>query len=249
MKKLSVLLFATFLVVMVPAASWAIGVEAALGMWKQTPSGDLQYDGDQLDIGSDLGVTDDELRLIGRVKLDMPGLIPNIYLMGTKMEFTGTSTKPFTYGSYTYLLETETELKLDHYDIAFYYGLPFLSTLSDDKLNLEAGLNIRMLDLTAKVEETLSGHIEEQSITTALPMLYAGLQIRPTDKFGFEFEGRGVSYSGNEYYDAIARVKLKPVGPVFFALGYRYESIKVDEDDIIVDMVFEGPFMEAGFEF
>ena len=249
MKKLRVFLVVTLLVVMAPAASWAIGVEVAVGMWKQTPTGQLEYDGDTLDIGQDLGITDDELRMMGRLKLDMPGFIPNIYLMGTKMSFSGASSEDFTYGSYNYTLDTQTDLVLDHYDIAFYYGLPFLSTLSDDKLNMELGLNIRMMDLSAKIEETLTEHVEEQSITAAVPMLYGGLQIRPTDEFGFEFEGRGISYGGNEYYDAIARVKLKPAGPVFIALGYRYESIKVDEDDIMVDMVFEGPFVEAGFEF
>ncbi|MCK4911886.1 MAG: TIGR04219 family outer membrane beta-barrel protein [Thermodesulfovibrionales bacterium] len=248
MKKIVMILVAALLVTMVPAASWAIGVEGAVGMWKQTPSGQLQYEGDMLDIGEDLGVNDDELRMTARLKLDMPGPIPNVYLMATKMDFSGASTQDFTYGSYDYTLNTTTDLVLDHYDIALYYGVPFLSTLSADKLNLEAGLNIRMLDLSAKIEDT-DNHMEEQSLTVAIPMIYAGLQIRPTDEFSFEFEGRGISYSGNNYYDAIARVKIKPMGPVFIAGGYRYESIKVDEDDIFVDMVFEGPFVEAGFEF
>lgn len=246
---LRVLLVATLLVIMVPAVSWAIGIEAAVGMWKQSPTGQLEYEGSLLDIGEDLGVSDDELLMMGRLKLDMPGLIPNVYLMGTKMSFSGTSTETFRYGSYKYKFKTKTDLVLDHYDIALYYGVPFLSTLSDDKLNLEAGINLRMLDLSARIEEAGTNHVEEQSLTAAVPMLYAGLQIRPTDEFGFEFEGRGISVSGNDYYDAIARVKLKPVGPVFVCLGYRYESIKVDEDDIMVDMVFEGPFVEAGFEF
>ncbi len=249
MKKLRVFLVATLLVVTVPAASWAIGIEAAVGMWKQTPTGSLEYEGDMLNLADDLGIKDDELRMHARVKLDMPGFIPNIYLMATKMSFEGNSIASYDYGGYSFTGEVKTSIDMDHYDIAFYYGVPFLSTLSDDKLNLEAGLNIRVMDLSASITEELSSTKESKSLTIAVPMLYGALHIRPTDKFGFEFEGRGVSYSGNSYYDAIARLKIKPVGPVFIAAGYRYESIKVDEDDIFVDMVFEGPFVEAGFEF
>ena len=248
MRKLSVAIAAVLAIMLTPAASWAIGIEAAIGMWQQSPTGTIEYQGDVLDLGDDLGI-EDEKRMTGRVKLDMPGFIPNIYLMGTQMNFEGTATSTFDYGGVTFTGDIESELVLDHYDIAFYYGVPFLSTLSADKLNLEAGLNIRAMDFEAKVTEVLSGTVESESLSLVVPMIYVGLQIRPTDKFAFEFEGRGISYSGNSYYDAIARVKLKPLGPVFVAGGYRYQTIKVDEDDTVVDMTFEGPFVEAGFEF
>ena len=248
MRKLSVAIAAVLAIMLVPAASWAIGIEAAIGMWQQSPTGTIEYQGDVLDLGDDLGI-EDEKRMTGRVKLDMPALIPNIYLMGTQMNFEGTATSNFDFGGVPFSGGIESELVLDHYDIAFYYGVPFLSTLSADKLNLEAGLNIRAMDFEAKVREVVSGKVKSESLSLVVPMIYVGLQIRPTDKFAFEFEGRGISYSGNSYYDAIARVKLKPLGPVFVAGGYRYQTLKVDEDDIVADLTFEGPFVEAGFEF
>jgi outer membrane protein len=235
-----------------PAASWAIGLEAAVGIWGHTPEGDIQYKGDNLDMNDDL-YFEDEKRLMGRLKIDMPGFIPNIYLMGTKMSFEGkgpaTRTFDFGDGTYTATSEIETEMVLDHYDLALYYGLPFIETLSADKLNIELGLNARMVDFKASISEAASGTDESKSLSIAIPMIYAGIQIRPTDKLAFELEGRGVSYSGNSFYDAIARLKVKPLGPIFIAAGYRYEKITIDEDDVKAGIVFEGPFAEAGFQF
>ena len=62
----------------------------------------------------------------------MPLLIPNIYLMATPMEFEATGSKSvnFTFGDRTFTGNTNftSSLQLDHYDIAFYYGLPFVKT-------------------------------------------------------------------------------------------------------------------------
>ena len=233
-----------------PAASWAIGIEAAVGIWGQTPSGDVQYKetSDKVDLVDDLGF-EDEKKMMGRVKVDMPALIPNVYLMGTKMDYEGKSKRPFTFGDTPFLVNSTTTLVMDHYDLALYYGLPFLETLSADMLNIELGLNARMVDIEAKVEAPILGLKESKSISMVIPMIYAGVQIRPTDKLAFELEGRGMSYSGNSFYDWIARLKVKPLGPIFIAAGYRYESIKIEEDDDKADLVFEGPFAEAGFQF
>ncbi|MDP2166829.1 MAG: hypothetical protein Q8J64_00680, partial [Thermodesulfovibrionales bacterium] len=60
---------------------------------------------------------------------------------------------------------------------------------------------------------------------------------------------RGISYSGNQLISLIGRLKVKPIGPLFIAGGYRHDNLKVDEEDIKADLKFKGPFAEAGFEF
>lgn len=234
---------------MVPSVSWAIGIEGAVGVWQQASSGTFEYEGDSLSLEDDFGISDKNTGLIGRLKLDLPGPIPNVYLMGTQMSFDGTATRNFTFGGYNFADVITTELVLDHYDIALYYGLPFLGTLSNDMLNLEAGLNLRVLELNATVTESLTAYQETGDVTAPVPMLYVGLQIDPTDNLGIEFEGRGLSLSGNSYVDFIGRVKYSPATPVFIAGGYRYESITIDADDVKADLTFAGPFVEAGFEF
>ena len=85
-----------FLILIVPAASYAFGLELAVGGWKQSPQGYLAYEAvtanDELDLERDANY-DDETRFTARLKIDMPLFIPNIYLMATPMEFDGNGLK------------------------------------------------------------------------------------------------------------------------------------------------------------
>jgi hypothetical protein len=80
-------------------------------------------------------------------------------------------------------------------------------------------------------------------------MIYLAALLKPVDWLGFEVEGRGISYSGDHYYDLIGRVKVRPMEMLFFAGGWRHQDLELDEDDVQVDVEFGGPFLEAGIEF
>jgi len=70
-----------FFLLSVPVSVYALGFEAAIGGWNQSPEGDISYKlsdaNDNLNLENDLKY-DDEFRVTGRVKIDMPLLIPNI---------------------------------------------------------------------------------------------------------------------------------------------------------------------------
>lgn len=95
MKNLTLILTFMFFLVF-PVTSHSIGLEFAVGGWNCNPSGDLSYEknssDDNLDLEKDLNY-DDETDLTGRVKIDMPLLFPNIYLMATPMEYDETGQK------------------------------------------------------------------------------------------------------------------------------------------------------------
>jgi|Deesub1362A_J573_1020465.scaffolds.fasta_scaffold00013_1 outer membrane protein len=244
------------LLLSVPVTSYAIGLEVAVGGWQQEPSGDISYKlvstTDTLDLEKDLKY-DKETQVFGRLKIDMPGIIPNIYLMATPMEFDGTGKKDvsFKFGDKTFTQNVDfySKVTLDHYDIALYYGLPFIETATTGKLNIELGLNARIIDFEATVRQDATGLSETKSITLAVPMVYVGVQLRPMDSLTIEGEARGIAYSGNHYYDFIGRVKIYPMGPLFIAAGWRAEDIKIDEEDVKADVDFSGPFIEAGIQF
>jgi outer membrane protein len=262
MKK-SAVLFTVILAVSVffiPKLSLAIGVEVAVGAWGQGPSGDIAYKSelttDKLDIEDDLNY-DREYKVFGRVKADMPGLLPNIYFIATPMKFeeTGSKTSNFTFGDTTFdvTLPFDSTVQLNHYDIALYYSLPFLSIGSAGKLNADLGLNARIIDFKAEVigTEAVTGTeiTESEKFTIPVPMVYIGLQINPIDMLSLEGEFRGIAYDSNHYYDFIGRVKIRPVKQIFIAGGYRYEDIEIDHDDVLASISFSGPFAEAGIEF
>jgi outer membrane protein len=249
-------LLVVFTVLLVsPVRTYALGLEAAVGYWNQAPSGDLQYGG-ALGKGTDLNLKEDlnydsKARPYIRVKADLPLFLPNIYFMATPMKFEGQGIKDFkiTFGDKKFdaKIPFNSVLKADQYDIAVYYALPFLNTATAGSLNVELGLNLRIIDFEAKISQ--GAQSESVNYTLPIPMIYAGVQLKPVDLFSIEAEIRGIAYGSNSYYDLIARMKVKPVGPVFIAGGYRYEKIKIDHNDVKASMEFKGPFIEAGVSF
>jgi outer membrane protein len=240
------------LIFFAPLSATAMGIEAAVGIWRQDPSGDIGFKGESLSVENELKY-DAESKVSGRIKVDMPLLIPNIYLMATPVKFEGDGSKNvnFTFGDKTFAgnVPFSSRLKLDHYDLALYYGIPVLKTATRGVFNLEAGLNARIIDLKAEISQPATGINESKSLTLVIPMLYLGAQLKPVKYLSLEAEARGVAYSSNHYYDLIARLKIQPFGPIFLAGGYRYEKAKIDQSDVKAKVTIGGPFLEAGFVF
>jgi len=239
----------------------AAGFEMSVGLWNQDPNGDISYKAlsalDKLSVKDDL-MYDEDTKVFGRMKIDAPGVFPGIYLMATPMKFSGKGSKnvTFKFGNVTFSGDVpfSSELELDHYDIGLYYGIPGLKTATRGVLNMDLGIDARIIDFKARItgQDSITELVisESESVTVPIPMLYLGIQVKPFKFLAIEGEGRGIAYSsGNQYYDIIGRVKLKPLGPVFAAVGYRYEKVKFDEYDVIADVNFGGLFGEAGVEF
>jgi len=259
MKKLMFLvgLFFSFILI-APVASYAIGFEAAIGGWNQSPQGDLSYKlvtgNDSIDLEKDLKY-DDIFGVTARVKVDMPLILPNVYIMSTPTKFDGKGSKSvdFNFGGIAFNkdVEFDSEVTLNNYDVALYYGIPFLKTASLGKVNVDVGINVRIYDFQAKVSQTILGiPLEEsESFTLPVPMLFLAAQVKPIDMFAVEAEARVISYDENQISSLIGRLKVKVFGPLFAAGGYRYDKIKFDTEDVGADITLSGPFVEAGFEF
>jgi outer membrane protein len=236
----------------------AAGVEIAVGGWQQAISGTLSYkavnDLDVLDLERDLNF-DDETRVCGRIKIDMPLAIPNIYLVAAPMEFEGTGSKSssLTFGDTTYdaTAGLKSKITVNQYDVAIYYGLPFIETATLGKLNVDVGLNVRIADLEASITGASGGTAatETESLTLPIPMLYVGVQFTPIKSLAFEAEGRGIAVGDNKLYSLVGRVRYNFAGPVFVAGGYRFDKLEIDEEELVAEIEFQGPFIEIGLKF
>jgi len=263
---LSCMLIAVFL--MFPVASSAlpgIDIEAAVGGWRQTPSGDLSYVSgvydieDTLDLENDFGF-EEETRVTGRLKIELP-VVPTVYVVAAPMDFEGVGEKSvaFEFGDTRFEAgeSISSKLTLNQYDIGLYYGIPFLKTATSGKLNIDLGVNVRIMDInaevTGQVRDSTTGfnytETHSKSVMAPIPMLYLAVQFKPVDRFAVEAEARGISTGDDKIYSLVGRVKVKVLGPAFVAGGYRYDVIKVEEEDVIVDTTFSGPFLEAGVQF
>lgn len=260
MKRLNVWLAGGLLTLaLAPGVASATGIELSVGAWNHNPNGDVSYKGtsaqDTLSIKDNLKYSD-ETKVFGRIKIDTPLFFPNIYLMATPMEFskTGNKNTSFQFGNATIPANTPftSELKLDHYDVGLFYGVPALKTVTAGILNVDLGLNARIIDFKARVsgQDPFGNPVSDsKAVVIPLPMLYLGFQVKPVKWLAAEGEARGIVYGKNHYYDLIGRLKFKPLGPVFAAVGYRYETVKIDRDDVKAKADFGGPFGEVGIEF
>lgn len=239
----------------------AAGLEVAVGTWQQNPSGTLSYQAvtanDVLNIEDDLNY-DSENRVLGRLKIDMPAFLPNIYLYASPMEFEGNGAKTvnFNFGDQTFRANADlySKVTLNQYDIGLYYGIPGVSTATAGVLNIDIGLNARIVDLSAEVRgesSSLPGTTVEdkESITVAIPMAYVGVQITPIDNFAIEAEARGITVGDNSLWSVIGRLRFNIAGPAFIAGGYRLDSLDIDTEDVKADLDFAGPFIEVGLKF
>lgn len=252
-RRIKLAMLALMLMITTTGTGHTFGVEFAAGIWKQSPSGRLGYEilspDDIVDLKSDLNYQD-ETRFSGRIDIDMPLFIPNIYLLGTPMEFEGTGSKSFNWGGQPVTGSYYSKLTLNHLDVALYYGIPLLKSATLETFNIDIGLNFRIFDLEATlIESSGTGVNETESFTVAIPMVFAGIQFRPTEALAIEAEGRGISISGNKGYSLIGRLRWNAFGPLFIAGGYRYDKYDIDEEDIVLDADFSGPFGELGLAF
>ncbi len=263
MKKLTILTSIFFLSIIIPTSSFAlpgIKIEGALGGWMQSPTGDISYvPGGEIGIDDTLDFEDDfkyddQTRVTGRFKLELP-VVPNIYLVAALAEFDGNGEKgvSFDFGdnedSFQAGVPFYSKVTLNQYDIGFYYSIPLLSTATLDKLNIDLGVNARIIDIKGEVKQDTSNLNDSESVTLPVPMLFLAAQFRPIERIALEAEGRGISIGDNTVFSVIARLKVKIAGPAFAAAGYRYDSIDIDESDVKLDTSIGGPFFEAGVQF
>ena len=240
----------------IPYRAYALGLEAGIGYWKESPSGTISYKAvspnDTLDLKNDLKLGDSN-QVVFRAKIELPAVIPNVYLMATPMSFEGTGSKnvSFTFGNQTFAANVpiQSKLELDQYDLALYYPIPLLGTATLNTLSIDLGLDARQLNFKGTISQNTISLSSSKTSTFYIPMLYLGVQIKPISSFSIEGEGRGVSDGSSHYYDFIGRVKVMPFGPLFISGGYRSEEIKINESDIKTDVKVTGPFIEAGVKF
>jgi hypothetical protein len=62
------------------------------------------------------------------------------------------------------------------------------------------------------------------------------------DMFGIVGRVGYISYSDNSFLDAEVQVEFSPVPMVGIYAGYRLFDIDIDENDVLLDLRFSGPF-------
>jgi len=267
MKKVKLLgLGSIFLLAGSAKAGPLIDFEASIGAIQQKPRGYVSYeaesDADRIDVKNDARLGD-ETKQWARFKLEHPiPVIPNIKLAYMPMKFDGSGnvTRTIRWGDNQYDLSAGFNLsvKLDRVDTTLYYNFPFIKTVTAGKLDVEFGLNVRTIMFDGKLSGTATGVgsvTESKSITLPIPMGHLAAEIRPINQVSLVGEINYIGYGKNTYHDYIAGLRLNPHGLLrtplkpFVEVGYRYEKLKIDEQDVKTDLNIKGLYGLVGVRF
>ncbi|MBI2118518.1 MAG: TIGR04219 family outer membrane beta-barrel protein [Elusimicrobia bacterium] len=230
----------------------AFEVETGVGISQISPSGNLSYKGIGLDVKNDLKY-DKVSNFTGRIRLDLPLFLPNLYIAATPLKFdaTGSKTVPFQFGNLSFSANVPftSTLKLDHYDLTLFYGIPFIETVTDEKLRIDVGLNVRLIDFKAEINQAQTGLNESKSLAVPVPMGFLALQLKPIEKLSVGAEIKAIAYGKSRYYDANALVKYRILKFLFIGAGYKVQNITMNQNDVHTELEFSGPAAEVGIIF
>lgn len=212
--------------VMASAATVAgFGVEA--DYYVPEAKGDFRYSDNGITTDTHFSGDDDGLYQVGLYFEHPVPLLPNIRADFTpETSFTGTDS-----------ISGNNTVKFSQIDTTLYYEL------LDNVVDFDIGLTGKF------IEGEITG-TANQTFDVVIPMVYVGAGVKiPVLPLRFDADIKYVGYSGN----SISDMRIKAIWEVLAGLeavaGYRYESLKLDEDDIHSTLKIQGPFIGVGYRF
>jgi outer membrane protein len=241
------------LTITIPAYALPFRIEGAIGIWNHDPNGMINYNGDDVELNTDLSLSDrNDINLWIRVEHPIP-MIPDIKLQYTpiKIKDSNSANRLFKFGGYNFDDGIRSEMEMDIIDVQLYNHLPFLQMTSLKSLDITYGLTFRFLNANAFIEEIQTVNARSRSFSTPMALLCAGFRVAPVSSFSLIGDFQGTAYSGNHWYDVTAEVQIAPFTEhIFLGIGYRYQDFKIDNvQDVTADQTMQGWFAELGFRF
>lgn len=209
------------------SASTLLGFGIEADYYSPEAKGDFRYTDNGVTSATHFNGDNDSQYQVGLYLEHPVPILPNLRADFTpETSFTGTDS----------IAGTNT-VKFSQIDTTLYYEL------LDNVVDLDIGLTGKY------VKGDVSGTVN-QSFNVIIPMVYvaAGVKI-PALPVRLDADLKYVGYSGNSVSD----MRIKAAWNVFAGLeavaGYRYESLKLDENDIYSTLKIQGPFIGVGYRF
>jgi outer membrane protein len=258
MKKCCSALFVLALLLLLPLQSMADElVSLKVGVIKLSPEGSFAS-GDttiaaavptEVDIEDDLDF-DDKTKVMAEVALQLgafrlsAGYLP--------LDFDGTSalTRNIVFENQTFAAGTTVEgnLDVDLYDLALAWHIV---NIDDAPVRFQFGpeLSVKIVDGEVSVMDQTTGIREEVSGTAPVPTIGARARVGLGDFVALIGRVGYLKVSGNSFLDADAQVEFSPLPFVGVFGGYRHLDLDIDENDILIDATFAGPYAGAFVRF
>jgi len=233
------------------ASAFEVGVRGAY--WFPTFSGEFRLDsngtqGTLVDVQDDLGV-DDENFFFGEAWLWVGD--HHLTLSGMKIDYSGDETlsDPIVFGGTTFPPGVRAESSLEYLmlDLSYQYDLVDLENFLAG-FSLGPILQVKYMDGEVKMKgrEPVTGFQVEESenFRFPIPMLGVGAHVGIlADWVEARGKAAGMTYQGNSLIEAMGEIGVTPFPFLEIVGGYRYFSIDVDEQDVVLDFKQHGPYV------
>jgi len=227
-----------------------VGLQIGTSSWTPDYSGSFALDGSasgtDIDIEDDLGF-DDESHSSLWIKIEHPvPVLPNIRIVSSDLDASAsnTLTRDIIYDDETFSASTDVDTRFDMSNTEFtlYYEL------LDNWINLDAGMSVRRYDGVSRIRTSTSSAEEDLDFT--VPLLYLDARIDlPFTGFFVDSTLNSISVDDSSITETMVGVGYESDFGLGGRLGYRSLDLEFDEDDLDVDLEFEGTYLNLFYHF
>lgn len=228
-------------------------VEAGVGAWAQTPSGNATRTDSDGALNLNGTYTSAEKEKMGTyawifVKHPLP-IIPNLRLEYVSFSDEGTTTGNVN-GIGLPAGGAPTTLDITQYDVIAYYNI------LDNTfwMTIDVGIDVKVIQSDATVSAVSVGGIQiydgySSSDQSVVPLLYLRDRVQiPMTGIAIEADAKAITDGTNTMYDVRAKVdytfEFVPVVQPAIEVGYRMQKLKVDDgNNAQVDLQYAGLYM------
>jgi len=144
----------------------------------------------------------------------------------------------------------DSDVDLDIYEAGVAW---YLVNVDDAPARLQLGPELAVKYVNAHIEMagTTADGFESETETVRAPVPTIGLRGRVALADFLDLVGRVgyAEYSSSSFLDVDAQVEFSPLPMVGVFAGYRYLDVDIDDDDVIIDASFDGPYVGALIRF
>lgn len=218
------------------------GFQVGTSSWQPDYSGTFANGTTAIDIQTDLGFSDDSHSVIW-LKLEHPvPVVPNFKITSNDLSATSSSTltRDINYEGQDFLDTTVVNSQFDmtNTELTLYYEL------LDNWINLDMGLTLRQYDGQVSINNAVG------DLDFALPLLYIDLRIDlPMTGLFIDSTLNTISAGDNEVTETMIALGYESDFGLGGRLGIRTLDLAFDESNLIVDLEFEGAYLDLFYHF
>jgi outer membrane protein len=244
------LILAVFALVAAPAMADEM-VSLKVGYLTLSPEGEFAVSngtmGTRVDMEDDLGFDDSEDFMVeAAVQLGSFRLTAGYLPLGFSGSGNVDVTTPIDFGGETFSGSVNSDVDIDLYDVGLTW---YLLNFDDLPVRLQVGPELSVKYVDADITMKSSVGSESESVSAPVPTIGLRGRVGLSDFLGLVGRVGYLEYDDNSFLDADVQLEFSPLPLVGLFAGYRYFDLEVDEEDVFLDVTFDGPYGGAFIRF